>query len=376
MGRLAEIEQRKLEIKELLESNAKDINLEELRSEIEALNAEKAQIEERKQIAEGITVGTIDAEKIEKPVEERKMSELFNVDTKEYRNAYLKNLMGKELNDVEKRSIAAANVVIPTDTYNTIFEKVTQMAPMLNEITLLNVAGNVTFAVEGVNNAAALHTENDLINGAQDTLVTVSLAGYEIVKLVRISATVKTMSISAFEGWLTKQLAENVAKVIENYIINGTGNSQPKGIEKAQEWSDGTNAVDYAGSKPTAAEISELISYLKGGYARNAKFLMNHKTFWQDIIVLRDDAKAPIVREDNGIYRIYGFPVIFSDYVADGNIYLGDYTKVVGNLAQNISVEANAASGFVYNAIDYRGVAIFDCDIAVGEAIVKGAAAL
>ncbi|NLD47495.1 MAG: hypothetical protein GX660_09900, partial [Clostridiaceae bacterium] len=66
MGRINEIEQRKLEIKELLESDAKDLNLEELRSEIEALNAEKAQIEERKQIAEGIQANEIKPEMIEK----------------------------------------------------------------------------------------------------------------------------------------------------------------------------------------------------------------------------------------------------------------------------------------------------------------------
>lgn len=91
---------------------------------------------------------------------------------------------------------------------------------------------------------------------------------------------------------------------------------------------------------------------------------------------LRDDGKAPIVSNDNGTYRIYGFPVLFSDAVADGNIYLGNYKQVVGNLSQNITVESSAASGFAYNAVDYRGVAIFDCDIADGTQIVKGASSL
>jgi len=375
--RMQEIKTRKMEIKGLLEGT-ETVDIPTLEAELRALDTEVKDIETRKEIAKGIETGKIDATEITKPVqEEKRMDELFSVETKEYRNAYLKNLIGKELTDVEKRSVAAANIVIPTDTYNSIFTKVTEMAPMLNEITLLNVAGNVTFAVEGTNNVAGIHTENNLINGAQDTLVTVSLAGYEIVKLVRISATVKTMAIDAFENWLISQLSENVAKVIENYIINGTGESQPKGLDKAQTWSDGSNAVQFASSgAPTAAELAEMISYLKGGYARNAKFLVNHKTFWKEIMKIRDDSKAPIVSNDNGTYRIYGFPVIFSDYVVDGDVFLGDYKKVVGNLAQNITVEASTASAFVYNAVDYRGVAIFDCDIAVGEAIVKGASTL
>jgi len=378
MGRINEIEQRKLEIKELLESDAKDLNLEELRSEIEALNAEKAQIEERKQIAEGIQANEIKPEMIEKPkMEERKMNELYNVDTKEYRSAWLKNLMGKELDDTEKRSIAAANAVISLETYNAIFGKVKQYASILDEITLLNVAGNISFGVEGTNNDAALHTENDLVNGAADTFITVHLAGFEIVKLVRLSASARNMSVDAFEQFLVDNLSEKIAQKIEYYVINGTGNSQPKGIDYATTYTNDSNAVQWAAnSKPTAAEIAELISYLPGGYARNAKFLMNHKTFWQHVMVLRDDAKAPIVSNDNGTYRIYGFPVLFSDAVAGTDMFLGDYKQIVGNLSQNVTVESSAASGFVYNAVDYRAVAIFDCDVADAGAIVKGSADL
>ena len=53
---------------------------------------------------------------------------------------------------------------------------------MLNEVTLLHVKGAVKFAIEDTNNAAAIHTENASITAAADTLTTVSLSGYEIVK--------------------------------------------------------------------------------------------------------------------------------------------------------------------------------------------------
>lgn len=82
--------------------------------------------------------------------------------------------------------------------------------------------------------------------------------------------------------------------------------------------------------------------------------------------------KAPIGKDDNGTYRILGFPVLFSDAVVDDIMYLGDFKQVVENLSQDIKVESSEASGFKYNAIDYRGVAIFDCAIADGRAILKG----
>lgn len=126
------------------------------------------------------------------------------------------NIRRLPLNDAEKRAFSNASdagaEVIPTQTANEIISKVKTLAPMLNEVTLLHVKGAVKFAIEGTNNAAAIHTENASITAAADTLTTVSLSGYEIVKLVQISDTVMTMSITAFESWIVNMLAEAIAR--------------------------------------------------------------------------------------------------------------------------------------------------------------------
>ena len=300
-----------------------------------------------------------------------------NTQGAEFRAAWLRKLQGNTLTDAEQRSIAAANVVIPVDTQNKVITKVKEFAPLLDEIQLLNVAGSVKFAVEGAMNDAALHTENAAITPAADTLVTVQLDGYEIVKMVRISATVKTMSIDAFEEWLTEQLARKVAEMIEHYIINGTGAGQPKGIANAAAWANGTNAVQWAAAAPTAAEIMQMIAMLPSRNARVAKFVMSRKTFWTNVMPLRDDKKMPIVSgEGAGAYNIFGYPVLLTDFETTGAIYFGNMRMIVGNLADDIRVDSSEASGFAYNAIDYRGTAIFDCDIADAEAFVKSAAAI
>ena len=369
--RKGEIETRMTEIKALLDGDT-EVEVDAMETELTELRAELDKINKRKELADSIAADKVPTEKVERKEEQRMH---FGVDTVEYRDAFLKKLLGKELTEVEQRSVAATNVAgaVPTMTSDRIFNKLREIAPLLSEVTLLNVAGNVNFAVEGTNTAAVLHTENSLMDAAADTLATVSLAGYEITKLVRISATVKTMTINAFEGWLADLLAENIATVIESYMILGTGSSQPKGVDYADTWADGTNAVAWAAASPTYAEMTELVSYLKGGYYRRAKWLMSHATFWNRIQSIRDDAKAPIVKEMGGKYYILGKEVLFSDYVPTGDIFLGDFKKLVANLAQNIAVASSEHSGFAYNAVDYRGTAIFDCDIAVAEAFVKGA---
>jgi HK97 family phage major capsid protein len=231
----------------------------------------------------------------------------------------------------------------------------------------------VKFAIEGTRNVAAIHTENAAITPATDTLTYVTLAGYEYAKVIRISKTVATMAIDAFETWLVNMLAEDIARAIEDDIINGTDSNEPKGVEKANTWTTGT-LISVAASALDFDDIMDLIALLPNGYMSNAKFLCNSRMFYGTLAKIKDAEGSPIYVRDmeSGVgFRIMGFPVILSDYVANNTAYFGDFSKVIGNLSQDIMVESSTQSGFLANAIDFRGTAIFDCDIAVPEAFRK-----
>ena len=373
--RLKEIDDRKLEIRQLLEGDA-ETDLDVVEKELCELEAEAKELRSKKEIAEKIQTGEVEVRKIEEP----EVETMDNITaTKEYRSAFFKKLLGKPLTDIEKRayetytSVNTGGAVIPVETANMIFDKMVKVAPMLNEITLLRVAGNIKFAIEGTRNAAALHTENAAITPAADTLTYVTLAGYEYAKVIRISKTVATMAIDAFETWLVNMLAEDIARAIEDDIINGTGSNEPKGVEKANTWTTGT-LISVAASALDFDDIMDLIALLPNGYMSNAKFLCNSKMFYGSLVKVRDADGMPIYVRDMeaGVgSRLMGFPVILSDKVVDNTIYFGDFTKVVGNLSQDISVESSTQSGFLYNAIDFRGTAIFDCDIAIPDAFRK-----
>ena len=290
-----------------------------------------------------------------------------------YRVAFFKRLQGKELSPEEltaySSGASSAGAVIPTQTAEEIITKLKERAPLLQEITLLQVQGNVTFAVEGTNNAAAIHTENASITPAADTLVKVSLSGCEVTKLIQVSDTVKTMSINAFEGWLVDMLVESIADKISDMIINGTGSSQAKGIEKANTWGD-TNSVTVtkAGSL-TAANVQTLIGLLGGGYDANAKFIMSKKTLYTDFMPLQDNSKNDIVTREGRSYYVYGYPVLIDSRVTEHEAYLGDLKKYVANLAESVNVKADF--DIDTNSNKYLGVAIFDGTPALGEAFVK-----
>jgi len=381
MNRLKEIEERLAQIKEELEKDGADIDA--LEKEVKELTEERKQlqekIEKRNKIISDITGGAGNPVPNFLPKPEERKDEPKGPNSPEYRSAFLKTLLGQPLTEAEKREFTlvppTAAAVVPTQTYNKIFDQMTKIAPMLNNITLLRVPGNLTFAVQGVRNPAQPHQELAAVTPAADTLVSVNLTGYEFIKVLRISATIRAMAIDAFEDWLAKTLGEDLAVAIDGEIINGSTVSG--NISQAQAWvpfgQSGGNYVQYTGNI-SYQDITNCIGLLPSAFDANAKWLMNKATFYQQIMQIVDGNDNLIAIQslaDGGAWRIMGYPVLIDDNVPAGVVYFGDYTKVVGNLSQDIRVESSAESGFLNNAIDFRGTAIFDCNIAQPTAITK-----
>ena len=291
----------------------------------------------------------------------------------EYRKAFLKRMQGKELTEQEKRALTtaetSAGAAVPEETQNEVIRKVKEKAPLLSEITLLHVAGNVSYAVEDTVNDASFHSEGTDITESADKLVRVTLGGFEVTKLIVISKSVAKMSIDAFEAWLTDMLSDSIALKITNAIINGSGDDEPTGVEEANTWG-ATNSVTVA--KDTALKLTDvttLIGLLPSGYDRNGKFLMSKKTLFNDFMPLQDNSKNSIVKCEGKDYFIYGYPVMLDDNVTIHEAYLGDFKKYVGNMAEEVTVDSQ--KNLRKNSIDYLGCAMFDGKPALGEAFVK-----
>lgn len=377
---LEEVKKKLEEILTKLEGN-EDLSEEEitaLEKEAEKLEEEKksliAKAEKRSLTLKKIKRGLGEEVEINENKEERKMNQEEDVrNSKEYRSAFLKKLQRKELTDEEERALttgtSSVGAVIPTITQNLIIEKVFQNAPLLEEITLLRVDGNVTFAVESTVNDAAIHTEGATITESGDVLVPVSLGQYEVNKYITISKSVSKMSIDAFETWITKMLGKMIAKAITNLIINGTGSSQPKGVEKANTWGENNSITVGKTASLTEANVLTLVGLLNGAYDENAKWLMSKKTLLTDFRPLQDKSKNDLVVKENGKYFIEGYEVMLDERVALHDAYLGDFTMYVGNLGEDITVDQDKKLSA--NSFEFLGSAMFDGKPAIGEAFVK-----
>ena len=361
--KLADVEQRlselDVEVREMTEVADIEKATEEKRALLER-QAELKDLETRKQTAlelqNGVVEGKILEERGKNIMEER----TFAIDTKEYRNAWLAQLQGKQIEERAAIALAEAGAVIPEDLQNNIISKAKEYAPVLNEITLLNVPGGVKFAVEGVTNAAEKHSENATITPASDTMVPVILSAYEITKLIQISASVKNMSIASFEAWLVSNLAEAIAMKAENLVFNGTGSGEATGLV--------ATATAVSGGI-TAANVYDAFGKLKSGYARNAKVAVNRNTFFTTVLTLQDKAKNDLVVREGGEYVLLGAKVMFTDSLASGTMVVGDFKKYVANMAEGQNVKS--AFDINTNSYKYLGVTEFDGKPAIEEAFVK-----
>lgn len=302
--------------------------------------------------------------------------------TAEYRSAFFKRLMGKDLTDGESRALAAAQAekradafntlsnsaaVVPTTTLNEVVKQARGVNGLFNEIRLFSVPNNLSVPVGTPGDAAAWHTEGEPVERKSVTTAAVTFTGRELIKVLSMSAAVKRMETAAFERYLTDELKSSIADGIGAAIVNGTGNGQPTGILSGIAWNT-ANTVTTADL--TADDLLNAIAKLPAGYAGGAKFAMSTATLFGSVYALKDNDGRYYFADpgSGGVHRLFGFEIVLDDNIPAGTILFGNFRYYGVNIPQGVAVEVSRESGFASGLIDYRALCIAD-----GKPIVPGA---
>jgi len=357
------------------EIEAPEANLDALEEEVRAINEElekrKAEEAKRVELRKAVAESNVPAQKINK--EDTKMSEVrtFAVDTVEYRDAYMKSLMGKQMEAEERAALASAASVIPTETVNKIYGKLEEN-PLIREVNALHIPGYVAVPKATTINDAAWVAVGNAASDSGDVIASVPLTAKKLIKTIEITADIQAMSIPAFESWLVSKLAAKMEKAICAAIINGAGTTTvPTGILK------GRNADETGVS--TVAKLSTLMGKLGGAYHNGAVWIMSSGTFYGTIV--------PLCADQNGIFvmngmeaRLLGHKVVIDDNcevtasgVTTKNILFGNLNEgYVFNYGEGIAIEADQSVAFRSGSTVYRAMALCDGNVADAEAFVLG----
>jgi HK97 family phage major capsid protein len=306
----------------------------------------------------------------------------------EYRSAFYKSLMGKELTavergalerayEMEKRSDAYTTsgntpVIIPTTTLNEVVKKARLMGGLIAEVRAFNVPTKISVPVATPASKAVWNTEGADVTTDKPAIANVTFDPYEIIKVFSISNKVRTMSVDAFESYLTEELTNCVMECLADGIVNGTGTGQGTGLETGITWNEGTNLLTTTAL--TFQNITTVISKLKRGYSKGAKFAMNNATLYNSVYGLMDGNKRPVFvqnAQDDSVGKILGFEVVVDDNIKDNEIFFGNFQYYGYNMPNGIAVESSTQSSFKSGKVDYRGMAIADCKPIVDEAFIK-----
>jgi len=387
---IEEIEKRAKEIKQVVDTDP-NADIASLNIELEGLKQAKENIEQRSQKPGQQFNPITGASFVNNGSYEAREGDIFA--SAEYRSAFFKQLLGKELTSVEEaafkramdivkaerradqfNTVTSAAAVLPTTTLNEVISKARKMGGLLSVCRSFNLPTKIAVPVGTPATKAAWHTEGQAVESEKNTTVPVSFNGYEIIKVFSISAAAKRMSIAAFESYIVDELNACVMECIADALVNGTGSGQGTGLESIT-WTKDTNAIEYAnGSIPTYADFTKAMALLKRGYSQGAKWAMNNATLYTHVYGIEDQNKRPIFIADpknESIGYILGREVVIDDNIADGDIYLGNFNYMGYNLAEGIVIEVSRESSFKSGLIDYRALAIADCKPIVTEAFVK-----
>jgi HK97 family phage major capsid protein len=355
---------------EILVNETKVEDAEAKMSEIETLDAKweevaksQANLEALKDVKEVVNIEEKSVElKGEKKVEViKELEQMDQVGSMEYRNAFLKKLQGKDLT-MQENAIVTASGAIPTQTMNKIIEKMEHVAPLLSKIDLSFIPSYLSVPVDDTVNDASWVAMGTASSDSADSVTTISLSAYKLIKTIEIGADASVMAIDSFEAYLVNKLAKKMAKALENAVINGTGSSQPTGLLKSGLI---TNTGTYTKAGMTYTDILAIIADLPDhGYRAGASLIMPSALYYSDVLPALTDKGSGLDVQAAEAMKVLGYDVILCDRVAEGTVIFGNLENYVMNIADGVKIESDKSVAFRSGSTVYRAMALVDGKVA------------
>lgn len=358
------------------------LNLEnETTENIEKLNAEVTELEARKKELEDMEARKIAAEKLQsheaepqntiKPEERRK--DMFELDSKEYRTAWCKEMLGLPMTEEERTAFVhttgttsgqTAGYTVPTTLLNKIWDLIEGKHAILGDITIyrtgtiLEVAKRTAIAAGDAATVSEAAAPSDDEN---NTFAKVTLSGKDFAKCVEISYALGIMSIDGFEQFIVNEIADRLGAALASDIITQIGT----------DYDSTHNDLDVATSGKVAwTDVAGALSVLKN--VNGITVYASQATIYKYIVGMVDTTGRPLFQHDaNEAIRGYlaGFPVKVEDAIAADLIWIGDPKQVVGNMVQDIMVESDKDIKKHVNI--FSGYARFQCALLAPAAFAK-----
>lgn len=309
-------------------------------------------------------------------------------DSEEYKNAWAKTLMGKQLTHDETSAFVMVNeafthttentsIVVPKTVAKGIWEMVGEIYPYFKDIAKTYVNGVLSMIQEDTSSEAGWYEEDTTTDDGKETFKEFKLNGCELSRAITVSWKLKEMAIEDFVPYIQRKMARKMGAAAGYGATHGKGNEtegkpEPIGTVTAlMAEKDTPQVVRYTkGSAPTYSNILEARAKIKSGYGAGLKIYANSTTIWTKLANILDTNKRPIFISDptgNGDIRVLGMVVKEDDSMNDGEIL---FSNANAGYHMNINKEISMMTEDHVKArkTDYCGYAIMDGSIITSKA--------
>ena len=348
--RIDEINARLAEIRAMNMDEVTGEALTALEQEVEALQAERQQIQDeaqrrqqmRDKVAAGLVTGTI----IEPNKEENNMeNRTFTLESEEYRSAFLKNLRGEDMTDIEKRafSFLTTNTAapLPTVMQNRIIDLIGEAHPIVADVYRMDSNSAITIPVAKAIVADAGKTaEGAASNELQITFDNVNLSGEDYTANVKMSYKMSHMAIPAFETYLIGQIAERLGSKLAAGIVAKI----KEVMAAANKVQTGVNYANLCTGFGSLKRVGQVVVY------------GTRKGVYEKLVGMVDSNKRPIFQQPitaSAAGSLLGATIKFEDAVGDTELLIGDPKKYLQNVVAPVIIES--AKDLDTHMITYSG---------------------
>lgn len=367
-----ELKARRVQIGVEVEQDGADLDALEaeikgIKAELDARRANAAkQAEIRKTVAEGAGVVVDEIPQAPIPQEERTM---FKRDSVEYRDAWTKHIIGRELNEEERAALTSAGAVIPTMTVNAVWDKLTGPAELLGKVDVSQFPTYVRFPKATTKGAATAHAVGGTITESSDVIGYVDLIPNEYVKLLTVGADIDHMAISAVHDWIVNNLVDSIRADINADIVVGTGTNELKGIL--------TSVTANSTAIPatvTKASLLKIMGTLGSNYQNGAIWIMTPAMFYENVMSIA--ALNDYVINDGFSFKLFGHDVVLMSELlvsTKETILYGDPKAYKLNIFKALEVKPFETA--TTTNIQFRGATMADGELIDAAAFVRFAQA-
>ncbi|MCC0638378.1 MULTISPECIES: phage major capsid protein [unclassified Clostridioides] len=283
------------------------------------------------------------------------------LDSMEYRQAFKEYVqtgkwhMEKRANEVITSD--SIGKIIPNTIMKELIKELKTYGQLYNKVRKLNIQGGVEFPISELVPIVKWIGEEEVSDTQKAPTIkaTVSFSYYIAEARISQSLLSSIVSLPILESEIAKLLAEAFIKEFDNFIINGTGVGQPKGILNDDKIKS-TNKLNF-----TDADIADWTQFRKKLFAKiplayrgQGVLVMTVGTWESNIMTLRDDNNRPLYTETydpitgnltcrfNGREVILVEPDILKDYdtAAKGEAFMIYFRP------QDYAINSNLEIGF------------------------------